>query len=56
MTGVQTCALPICSRMVKWGQITVTKDNATGKITKIVAKGEDFGEGEKVIYTAPAEG
>ena len=22
------------SRMVKWGQITVTKDNATGKITK----------------------
>ena len=44
------------SRMVKWGQITVTKDNATGKITKIVAKGEDFGEGEKVIYTAPAEG
>ena len=44
------------SRMVKWGQITVTKDNATGKITKIVAKGDDFGENEKTIYTAPTGG
>lgn len=40
------------SRMVKWGQFTVTKD-AQGKITKIVAKGDDFGENEKTIYTAP---